>query len=331
MTVAVAGAGCATTTTTVVSPSNDGAQRALAENASSVASIETTDRGPDQPDVVVVATSPTDVRFHAGDEVVVPLDNLLVPELQSGHRDDAGAAWFLGRRHPVGEPAGNRPRGRCQGKGGKAQEVRDYLDKATAAFALNRYAIAAENYEKAFELKPDAAVLYNAAQAYRLAGNKERALELYQSYLRMYGDEKRAEIEQHVENLKQAVEKDRVAKTSPPLRPAPVDGTTIVPPPPPEPLGPRPEQTPQPERLVATGEQTTVAPPPPPPPPPKIVETTPVLVTQPPPRDDDSIVKRPWFWITVGVALVAVGVVGLLLFRPEPSDPRSTLMPVAGN
>ena len=72
MAVTVAGAGCATTTT-VGAPSGDGAQRALAENASSDTSIETTDCGPDQPDVVVVASSPTDVRFHAGDEVVVPM------------------------------------------------------------------------------------------------------------------------------------------------------------------------------------------------------------------------------------------------------------------
>src|SRR6185503_7865633 len=95
-----------------------------------------------------------------------------------------------------------------KGRTEKAEEAREYLDKATAAFALNRYAVAAENYEKAFELKPDPAVLYNAAQAHRLAGNKERALDLYQSYLRMYGTEKRAEIEKHVENLKEAIEKD---------------------------------------------------------------------------------------------------------------------------
>ena len=118
--------------------------------------------------------------------------------------------------------------GRADGKGkGKVDEVRAYLDKATAAFALSRYAVAAENYEKAFELKPDPAVLYNAAQAHRLAGNKERALDLYQSYLRMYGTEKRAEIEKHVENLKEAIEKDRAVATSPPRTPAPVGGTTI--------------------------------------------------------------------------------------------------------
>jgi hypothetical protein len=56
------------------------------------------------------------------------------------------------------------------GKGkGKAEQIRDYLDRATAAFALNHFADAADNYEKAFALKPDAAVLYNAAQAHRLA------------------------------------------------------------------------------------------------------------------------------------------------------------------
>ena len=92
---------------------------------------------------------------------------------------------------------------------GKAEEARDYLDRANGAFALNHFVEAADNYEKAFALKPDPAVLYNAAQAHRLAGNKQRALDLYQSYLRMYGTDRRAEIEKHIENLKQAIEKDR--------------------------------------------------------------------------------------------------------------------------
>jgi hypothetical protein len=226
--------------------------------------------------------------------------------------------------------------GAAKAKGNKAQEVRDYLDKATAAFALNRYAVAAESYEKAFELKPDPAVLYNAAQAYRLAGNKERALDLYQSYLRMYGDEKRAEIEKHIENLKQAIEKDRAVATSPPTTPAPVGGATAVPPAPraepaQPPVAPAPPAPPAPAPYAAVDQPVTPAPPPPPPtsqPP----DPAPTLVTQAaPPRDDDSIVKRPWFWVAVGGAVVAAGVVSFLLLRPEPSDPRSTLMPVPGN
>jgi tetratricopeptide (TPR) repeat protein len=45
------------------------------------------------------------------------------------------------------------------------EEARAYVNKATAAYALNHYAVAAENFEKAFELKPDPALLYNAAQS----------------------------------------------------------------------------------------------------------------------------------------------------------------------
>lgn len=210
----------------------------------------------------------------------------------------------------------------------KAQAVRDYLDKATAAFALNRYAVAAENYEKAFELKPDPAVLYNAAQAYRLAGNKERALELYQSYLRMYGAEKRAEVEKHIENLKQAIEKDHAVATSPPTTPAPVGTTHDAPPPVPEPEPPKPE-TPKPETPPAVAQ---IVSPPPPPPVRTPAEPPPVLVTKAsPPADEGSIVTKPWFWIVVGGAVVAAAVGGFLLFRPGPSDPTASLPPVEGN
>src|SRR5438876_12391154 len=79
---------------------------------------------------------------------------------------------------------------------GNIEEARAYVEKATAEYALNKYAAAAENFEKAFELKPDPALLYNAAQSYRLAGKTERALALYESFLRVYPKEKkRAEIE----------------------------------------------------------------------------------------------------------------------------------------
>ena len=55
-------------------------------------------------------------------------------------------------------------------------EARAHFDRATSAFALGRFDDAAHEYEKAFDLKPDPALLYNAAQAHRKAGNKHRAL-----------------------------------------------------------------------------------------------------------------------------------------------------------
>ena len=67
-----------------------------------------------------------------------------------------------------------------------SKDARRVYDEATAAFGLGRYAEAAEKYEAAFSLRPDPALLYNAAQSYRLAGNKARALELYRNYVRLY-------------------------------------------------------------------------------------------------------------------------------------------------
>src|SRR6185312_16914961 len=71
--------------------------------------------------------------------------------------------------------------GAAEAGGSDADEARAYHEKAKAAFALSHYAQAAEFFEKAFELKADPALLYNAAQSHRLAGNKQRALTLYQN------------------------------------------------------------------------------------------------------------------------------------------------------
>jgi hypothetical protein len=103
-------------------------------------------------------------------------------------------------------------------------EARVLNDRATAAFALGRFPEAAEQFEKAFELKPDPALLYNAAQAHRLAGNKERALELYQSYQRVYGHgANRAEVDARVRELKEAIAKPAPVKAppAPPVAPPP--------------------------------------------------------------------------------------------------------------
>ena len=86
----------------------------------------------------------------------------------------------------------------------------DHQKKATAAFALGHYAVAADEFEKAFALSPEPALLYNAAQAYRLGGNKERALTLYENYLRVYGSqEKGPELQSRIAELKKAIEHDR--------------------------------------------------------------------------------------------------------------------------
>jgi hypothetical protein len=91
-----------------------------------------------------------------------------------------------------------------------SSEARAYHEKAKSAFALEKYAQAAEYFERAFELKADPAILYNAALSHRLAGNKDRALALYQNYLRVFGHVgKWTEVEARVAELKTAIAEDQ--------------------------------------------------------------------------------------------------------------------------
>jgi hypothetical protein len=204
----------------------------------------------------------------------------------------------------------------------RAQDTATYEQKATTAFALGHFAVAAEEFEKAFELKSDPALLYNAAQAHRLAGNKERALTLYENYLRVYGKkEKRAEVETHIEELKEAIAHDKAVATSPPTGTEPVAAGSATPPPPvgvPAPASP-------PVAASAPVALPTAAPPPP--------SEAPVLVATatPAPDQNDSIVRKPWFWVVAGGVVAAAAVVVVLLATGGSKDPSPNIGMVNGN
>ena len=194
---------------------------------------------------------------------------------------------------------------------GNTEDARAYVEKATAEFALTKYAPAAEDFEKAFELKPDPALLYNAAQSHRLAGNKERALALYRNYLRLYAPrEKRAEIEARIAELERAIAHDKAIEARPP-------NTT------------EPFAAPPSDRVPTTAPPPSASPPPLAAPPPS---TAPTLVAQPGPRaEDESVLKRPWFWVATagGVAAVVVAVVALSLGGSR--DPSPSIGRINGN
>ena len=177
----------------------------------------------------------------------------------------------------------------------ETSEARAHFDKATSAFALGKFADAATEYEKAFELKPDAALLYNAAQSHRLAGNKQRALLLYQNYLRIYGKQanNKAEVNRNIVELKAAIETEGVAGTPPTPREKPVEPVPVVAP------------------VVAP---TVVTP------------TTDASLVATPPRDK-PLVKKGWFWgALVGGVVVVGGAVALgVVFGSKKHDPSPSL------
>ena len=227
-------------------------------------------------------------------------------------------------------------------------EARAYLERAKAAFALSHYAQAADYFEKAFELKSDRALLFNAAQSHRLAGNKERALALYQNYLRVYGnDEKAAQIEQRIEELKRAIEHDRKETPAspppgwpggvPPARGpgarAPAPGATAAPIEPPnsppaarassapvEPLASNAGSSGPPSALNAADTPPTGG-------------AAPVLTKSASPGDAEStpLTHKPWFWGVVGGGVAVAVVTVLFITMSKTNDPSPSFGTAHGN
>lgn len=169
--------------------------------------------------------------------------------------------------------------------GNTESEAEQALEQATGAFALGQFSEAAAAYERAFRLHPDAALLYNAAQSHRMAGEKARALELYRSYVRVYRrGPNRAEAARHVEILEKQLQMDDGQARPAPAAAAPA---VLTPPPAATPAAAPPDLAPR--ALPAA-----------------------VLATRPAPVEDRRpLTSKPWFWVTVvgGLALVAAGVV----------------------
>lgn len=64
------------------------------------------------------------------------------------------------------------------------EQAKAHVRKATAAYNLGKYTEAAKEYEAAYELTLDANMLFNVAQAHRLAGDREKAITAYRSFIR---------------------------------------------------------------------------------------------------------------------------------------------------
>jgi tetratricopeptide (TPR) repeat protein len=162
--------------------------------------------------------------------------------------------------------------------------ARAAFEKGTSAYALGDFAEAAKQYEAAFRLKMDPALLYNAAQAHRRANNRTRAIELYENLLRVFPNAPNRDVaRQHLDELKKgapvaagvapgAVTPPSAGSAPPATTPGP---GTLVPPP------------------IPTFEPGTAAP--------VAVEKS---SGDPGPR---PLYKKPWFWGAVaGVVLVGV-------------------------
>jgi hypothetical protein len=186
-----------------------------------------------------------------------------------------------------------------------------HVRKATAAYNLGKYAEAAKEYEAAYEQTLDPNLLFNVAQACRLAGDREKAIMAYRSFIRSAPDGERRRL---AESKIRELEQQRLA-APPTTNPVPGAGPA---PSAAAPTGKAPVATPAPPvvlPLAASPGSAAAATP-------STTQTSAGLVTAPAvpePIRPAPFYKRWPFWTGVGVAVVAA-VVLTVVFYPHSND-----------
>ncbi|HEY4395797.1 MAG TPA: hypothetical protein VGP64_17130 [Polyangia bacterium] len=182
-------------------------------------------------------------------------------------------------------------------------DAKAHYQKATAHFAVGEYHDAAIEYEEAFKLKQDPAILFNAAQAFRLAGENQKALLLYNNIVKLYPGT------QYAKDSKERSQKLVESGTSPPA-------ATSAPEPPP--VAPSPVTPVAPPPTAAAPVVVTPAAPP---------AGAPAAVISAPPSaaEDHPIYTRWWFWTAAGVVVVGALVAGIALSSGGSAGPWNNL------
>jgi hypothetical protein len=92
--------------------------------------------------------------------------------------------------------------------------VRQHFQAGTSAFDLGLYDKAIAQFTAAYEVKRDPVLLYNIAQAHRLAGHPREASRFYRVYLERTPDApNRAEVEGKLVELHEAIERLEATQT----------------------------------------------------------------------------------------------------------------------
>lgn len=168
-------------------------------------------------------------------------------------------------------------------------EARQHYKAATGHFAVGEFAQAAAEYEAAFKLHQDPALLFNAAQSRRLAGENQKALVLYKNFLQLYPSSPQiGAVREQIDKLQEAIAAEEKAKTSPP--------TSTV------------------EPKSNVGE----APPPQQPPPQATTTTTQAPPPSPPQSEKPSVLKKWWLWVAIGGVVVLAIVIPVAVVATQP-------------
>jgi tetratricopeptide (TPR) repeat protein len=169
-------------------------------------------------------------------------------------------------------------------------EVKLHYQRATRAYDLQKYPEAIDEYQKAYEISGDPPMLYNIAQAYRLANQPREAAQYYRRFLqRMPNAKNREDVERKIaDQEKLAEQRKKLEPVAPP--PAPTKAPPIV--------------------EVKPPVEVPVTPPAPPPPPPPPAET--------------SHARAVVGWSLLAAGVIADGVAGYEAYRAKQKGDQLT-------
>lgn len=120
----------------------------------------------------------------------------------------------------------------------KKSQAKELYERATRFYDMGKYAEAIGDYEQAYLLIEDPALLFNIGQAYRLWNRPDEAIRSYKNYLRKRPDaSNRADVERKISDLEKIVDERWRAGGQPvPPQPQPTSAPTpaegYYPPPP---------------------------------------------------------------------------------------------------
>lgn len=201
----------------------------------------------------------------------------------------------------------------------EATSARVHYQQGTTYYDLGQFLDAAKEYEAAYRLRSDPVLLFNIGQAYRLAGENEKALHAYRSYLRRVPDARnRREVKARIAMLDRLVREQARAKTSPPMNPLPPTQVESKD----EPVAAAEMATNDPAPAAATAASTV--------PVEKSTETIapqPIAAAQPEPAARatqpaaaEPVYKKWWLWTIVGVVVAAGVGASLGIAYTTPND-----------
>lgn len=121
-------------------------------------------------------------------------------------------------RAPADEPDGER-------SDAELDEARSRYDRGIKHYNLGEFEAAIVEFKAAYELSGEPDLLFNIAQAYRLAEDYKEALFFYDSYLRLRPDAaNRADVESRIAATRKLLEEQKQLQESPPQGVIPPSG-----------------------------------------------------------------------------------------------------------